>query len=57
MRHLLFAFFFFSALAGFGQHEKPAEPSVYQATPERINNLVHTKLDAKLRLPETAIKR
>jgi aminopeptidase N len=47
MRYLLFAFFLFPALAGFSQQEEPAEPSVYQATPERINNLVHTKLDAK----------
>jgi len=44
---LLLSFFLLLSAASFAQHRTPEAPKVYQATPERINNLVHTKLDAK----------
>ena len=34
-------------LLGSAQQQVHQSPKVYQATPERINNLVHTKLDAR----------
>ncbi|HVF97812.1 MAG TPA: M1 family metallopeptidase [Flavisolibacter sp.] len=44
---VLLTVFFLSTIAGFSQKSKlPEAPRVYQATPERINDLVHTKLDA-----------
>ena len=35
-----------AALAGYSQSDKASGTKIYQATPERINDLVHTKLDA-----------
>ncbi len=47
-RSLLFSLLSFCAFGGFAQGSKePAVSPVYRATAERINDLVHTKLDAK----------
>jgi len=47
-RIFLLSFFSLSAMLGFAQRDKqPGVSSVYRATPDRINDLVHTKLDAK----------
>lgn len=47
-RSLLFSLFSLAVLGSFAQDGKPADVSpVYRATPDRINDLVHTKLDAK----------
>ncbi len=36
-----------AALTGYSQHDTRGRDTTYQAAPERINNVVHTKLDAK----------
>ena len=41
----LFLSFVLTAMAQ--RAKQPETPMVYQATPERINDLVHTKLEAK----------
>ncbi|HEY0040388.1 MAG TPA: hypothetical protein VGB71_06975, partial [Flavisolibacter sp.] len=48
IRILLVPFLLLAFIAAMAQPKQaPAPPKVYRATPERINNLVHTKLDAK----------
>ena len=48
MRRLFFVpILLLSVLAGTAQNPKAEVPKIYRATPERINDLVHTKLDAK----------
>jgi aminopeptidase N len=47
MRRLLFALLLVATLTGYSQHDTTNKNKTYQATPERINNVVHTKLDAK----------
>lgn len=47
IRIFLVHFFLFIISTGIAQHRKAEAPKIYRATPERINNLVHTKLDAK----------
>lgn len=46
-RSFLFTLLFMATLAGFAQSKEPGVSPVYRATAERINDLVHTKLDAK----------
>ncbi|HYO21386.1 MAG TPA: M1 family metallopeptidase [Flavisolibacter sp.] len=46
-RTSLVSFFVFLLLSGMAQHRAPESSKLYRATPERINDLVHTKLDAK----------
>ncbi len=51
MKRFVFSgFLIASCLLGFAQDDAPKEPArrEYRATPDRINNLVHTKLDARL---------
>ena len=47
MRRILLIPFLLLAVFAIAQPKQPAPPKTYQATPERINDLVHTKLDAK----------
>jgi aminopeptidase N len=47
MRRLLSALLLVATLTGYTQQDTTRKTTVYQATPERINNVVHTRLDAK----------
>jgi aminopeptidase N len=47
MRRILFIHFFLLVLLGANAQKRTEVSNVYRATPDRINNLVHTKLDAK----------
>lgn len=47
MRRIVLLPFLFLFLNLTAQHRTQEPPKVYQATPERINDLVHTKLDAR----------
>ncbi|HEX8313336.1 MAG TPA: M1 family peptidase, partial [Flavisolibacter sp.] len=46
-RTALLSFFLLLLVAGFAQPRSSEPPKTYRATPERINDLVHTRLDAK----------
>jgi aminopeptidase N len=46
-RIVLLPFLLFVFIATQAQHRMQEPPKVYRATPERINDLVHTRLDAK----------
>ncbi|HEY0356294.1 MAG TPA: M1 family peptidase, partial [Flavisolibacter sp.] len=56
-RFVLSGFFIVMCLLSIAQQPAPGqeEPKVYRATPDRINNLVHTRLDAKLDFPKSQL--
>jgi len=55
-RLLLIASFLTLWSSTYAQHNQRAEvPKVYRATPEKINSLVHTKLDARLDFPNSQL--